>query len=125
MKQRLAEMAQLVADNTFKNQRRQKEKYDKGTKQCSFEVRDQVLVLLPSGANKLKLQWTGPYKIISKVGTVNYEIETPGRRREKKIYHVNLLNKWHVLSSAQVSLVAQGSGEDDESVEVDWAGVDT
>ena len=114
MRQRLAEMAQLVADNTSKNQRRQKEQYDKGTKQCSFEVGDQVLVLLPSGTNKLKLQWTGPYKIIRKVGTVNYEIETPGRRQEKKIYHVNLPKKWHVLSGAQVSLVVQGSGEDDD-----------
>ena len=93
MRQRLAEMTQLVAEHTAKSQQRQKQQYDKGTKQRCFEVGDQVLVLLPSTANRLKLQWAGPYRIIRKMGTVDYEVETPGRRREKKIYHVNLLKK--------------------------------
>ena len=54
------------------------------------------------------------------MGTVDCEIETPGRRRERRIYHINLLKKWHVL---QAALVVQDPG--DESVEVGQAGVVT
>ena len=41
MRQRLAEMTQLVVDHTAKSQQRQKQQYDKGTKQRCFEVGDQ------------------------------------------------------------------------------------
>ena len=30
-----------------------------------------------------------------KLTSVDYEVETPGRRSERKIYHVNLLKKWY------------------------------
>ena len=99
MRERLAEMAQLVSEHAAKNQEKQKKYYDRGAKSCRFEVGDQVLVLLPTAANRLKLQWTGPYKIIKKVGAVDYEIEMPGRRQKRKIYHVNLMKKWHILTS--------------------------
>ena len=98
MKKRLAEIAQLVSEHAAKNQEKQKEYYDRGAKSRRFEVGDQVLVLLPTAVNRLKLQWTGPYKIIKKVGAVDYEIEMPGRRQERKIYHVNLMKKWCALT---------------------------
>ena len=64
-------------------------------------------MLLSKAANRLELQWTGPYKILKKVGAVDYEIEMPGRRQERKIYHVNLMKKWHVMTSKpQTVLVA-------------------
>ena len=88
MRERLAEMAHLVAKHVTHSQRRQRQHYDKKAKTRSFEVGDQVLVLLPAVANRLKLRWTGPYKVTRKVGTVDYEIEMPGRKREKRIYHV-------------------------------------
>ena len=34
-----------------------------------------------------------------KVGAVDYEIEMPGSKQERKIYHVNLMKKWHVMTS--------------------------
>ena len=49
--------------------------------------------------NLAKLQWSGPYKIIKKVDAVDYEIEMPGRRQERKIYDVNLMKQWHVWTS--------------------------
>ncbi len=39
-------------------------------------------------ANKLKLEWVGPYKILRQVTPVDYEVQTPGRKQEKKVYHV-------------------------------------
>ena len=48
---------------------------------------------------KIIISHSMPYKIIKKVGAVDYEIEMPGRRQERKIYQVNLMKKWHVLTS--------------------------
>ena len=76
-------MTQLVSENAAKSQQKQRRYYDRGTKSCRFDVGDQVLVLLPTTANRLKLHWTAPYKITRKVGTVDYEIEMPGRRLER------------------------------------------
>ena len=33
------------------------------------------------------------------MGAVDYEIEMPGSKQERKIYHVNLMKKWHVMTS--------------------------
>ena len=65
-----------------------------------------VQVLLPVGANRLKLQCTEPYKVSRKVGVVDYIIEIPGRRQEKKVYHVNLMKKWHVTPSQSLVRMA-------------------
>ena len=53
-------------------------------------------MFLTTAANQLKLQWTGSYKMIRNmhVGAVDYEIKMPGRRQERKIYHVNLVEDW-------------------------------
>ncbi len=59
--------------------------------QRSLEAGDEVLVLLPMQRNRLKLEWVGPYTVTRKVTLVDYEVKMPGRRRGKKVYHVNLL----------------------------------
>ena len=35
---------------------------------------------------------------MKKVGAVDYEIEMPGRRQQRKVYHVNLMKKGHVMT---------------------------
>ena len=115
MRERLVEMTQLVSENAAKSQQKQRRYYDQGAKSRRFDVGDQVLVLLPTTANRLKLHWTGPYKVTRKVGTVDYEIEMPGRRQERKIYHVNLMKKWHVMTPQPVLLVADLETEEETS----------
>ena len=118
MRERLAEMTQLVSENAAKSQQKQRRYYNQGAKSRRFEVGDQVLVLLPTVANRLKLHWTGPYKITRKVGTVDYEVEMPGRRQERKIYHVNLMKKWHVMTSKpQTVLLAADFETKEEALE--------
>ena len=56
MRERLAEMSQLVAKHLANSQQKQKQHYDRSAKCRSFEVGDQVLVLLPTAVNKLKLR---------------------------------------------------------------------
>jgi len=103
MRQWLADMAQLVAKHSSRSQERQKQYYDTRAKACSFKVGDQVLLLFPTTVNRLKLQWTGPFKVTRKLGTVDYEVETPGRRQERKIYHINLMKNWYVMPSRCIS----------------------
>ena len=57
MRERLAEMTGLVAKHAAARKEKQKQQYDKNAKSRSFQAGDQVLVLLPVGANRLKLQW--------------------------------------------------------------------
>ena len=120
MREWLVEMSQLVAKHSASGQQKQKQYYDRSAKCRSFEVGDQVLVLLPTTANKLKLRWTGPYKISKKVSPVDYEVEIPGRRHEKKVYHVNLMKKWHVMTPhPQAALLTTGSELQDEIANVE------
>lgn len=90
-----SEMAKLAQDNLKQAQGRQKRYYDSGARLRSVEQGDEVLVLLPMQTNKLKLEWRGPYKVIRKVTDVDYEIQTPGRRQETKVYHINMMKKWN------------------------------
>ena len=71
----------------------------KKVKVQALEVGDEVLVLLPMKQNKLQLQWLDPYHI-TRVTTVEYEVKRLGHRQEMKLYHVNLLKKWHPSSSS-------------------------
>ena len=66
---------------------------------------------------------------MKKVGVVDYEIEMPGRRQERKIYHVNLMKKWHVMTSEpQTALLAADSKPLEDADECssaeheDWSG---
>lgn len=86
-------MTKLVSENAEKAQLRQKRAYK--AKPQSLNVGDQVLVLLPKPRNRFKLEWVGPYTVTRKLTSVDYEVEIPGRRSEKKIYHVNLCKKWY------------------------------
>lgn len=51
-------------------------------------------MLLPSSNTKLMARWQGPYKVTRRIGPVDYEIRTPDKRAELKIFHVNLLKAW-------------------------------
>ena len=46
---------------------------------------DEVLVRIPSKQRKLIVEWEGPYRITNKVSSVDHEVETPGKGKEKKM----------------------------------------
>ena len=76
-----------------------------------------MLVLLPTESKKLFARWQGPYKVVKKIGKVNYQVELTGRRKPKRIFHVNLLRPYH--SSEFVGLVQEASDcADDDDIEV-------
>lgn len=93
MRSRLNEMTKLVQKNMERAQSRQKKSYDKGARPRTLKVGDEVLVLLPNPHDALKLEWFGPYNITRQVTPVDYEIEMTDRRKEKRVYHINLMKK--------------------------------
>ena len=59
----------------------------------TFQVGDQVRVLLPSKQNKLQLAWQGPFTVTEKISNVDYEIDFKGKR---KIFHINILSAFGI-----------------------------
>ena len=110
-------MKYIADSNLEQAQLRQKVWYDKDSREREFQPNDMVLLLLPTATSKLLAQWQGPFRVVKKVGCVNYEIEMPHRRKKKQTYHTNLLKKWEPPSV----LCSMASEVDDEEEDFpDW-----
>jgi hypothetical protein len=60
--------------------------------------------LKKSGAEKLKLGFYGPYRIIHMVGEVSYELELLDGSQIHNVFHVSVSRKsWHNSSTLQRS----------------------
>lgn len=94
MHAKLEQMQEMASTNLGEAQDKQKRWYDKNARNREFKRDDMVLLLLPTTTNKLMAKWQGPYRVLKRIGKVNYLIETPERRKKKNLYHVNLLKKW-------------------------------
>ncbi|XP_068204621.1 uncharacterized protein [Palaemon carinicauda] len=118
LQEKLRSAWEFARNNLATSQSRMKFQYDLGTMSRSFEVGDEVLVLLPLPGNMLKAQFSGPWKILKKLNEVNYVIETPQRRRKTQICHINML-KPLVKRKGTVDPVAVVNVYEDLEVEVD------
>jgi len=67
---------------------------DKKARSRSFEPGQEILALLPLPGNQLQAKYCGPYTILEKLGPVDYLIDTPNRRKQKRVCHVNLLKPY-------------------------------
>ena len=105
MQERLAAIRDVVHENLQNAQTTQKEWYDRNARNREFQPGDQVLVLLPTSTNKLLAEWCGPYPVIRQLGPVNYEVKMTDRRKQRRIFHINMLRQWH--SPSAVSLYAE------------------
>ena len=56
---------------------------------------DHVLVLLPTATNRLLAKCQGPYPVLRKLGPVTYEVNMFDHLNRRRIFHVNMLQKWH------------------------------
>ena len=74
-----------------------------------FKPGDKVLVFLPIPGHPLQARYFGPYEIESKISDVNYVVKTPGRRKEKRVCHVNMLKEY--FDSSDRNFVPEVSDE--------------
>lgn len=110
---KLEKMKSIADGNMEKAQLQQKRWYDQNAR-----VRELVLLLLPTSTCKLMAQWQGPFRVMKKIGRVNYQIEIPHCRKSKRIYHTNLLKKWE-SPSAECFAVEEVEEFEDEDFP-DW-----
>ena len=97
---RVGEHDRVCEKNSVKAKVQQKTWYDQNARCREFYRGDQVLVLLPTYLNsKLLVQWQGPYLVIHHVGSVNNQIDMVGKKKRKRIFHVNMLQKWNTPTS--------------------------
>ena len=78
LRERLEKTCKLAQDNVQKLDIKQNAFCDKRSKSRKFDVRDKVLLLLPSESNKVLLQWNGPYEVLEVVSVMNYKINVRG-----------------------------------------------
>jgi hypothetical protein len=103
MQEHLAELQELVRINMEQSQTTQKTWYDQNARKREFLPGDQVLILLPTITNKLLAEWQRPYPITRRIREVNYEVRMTDRRKQKRIFHINMLRAWHFPTAISCS----------------------
>lgn len=96
LQSRLKQTLEIVKNEVVKAQGKQKSYYDKRTKPKDIHPGDEVLVMLPTQRNKMKMQWKGPYKVIDEPHNNDYSIKVMGKT---KTYHANMLKKYYRRAS--------------------------
>ena len=114
MREKMEKMADLVQENLQKAKHRQKTRYDRNARERFFHPGDYVLVRMPTSPSKLAAQWQGPYRIVGAVGKVNYRVYMHDRRKRERIFHVNMLQKWHSPSAALLSQEVETDSDNDD-----------
>jgi transposase InsO family protein len=93
LRERIEQTCALAQEELGKVQTRNKRYYDRRVRNRQLKVGESVLLLLPTERNKLLLSWQGPFRIVSKVGEVDYRIEMSSGR--VKTFHVNMLKRYY------------------------------
>ena len=114
LRNRLEATCELAREALKKASDRHAAHFDRKTVPRSFQVGDQVLLLLPLKKNKLEIAWQGPYEVVERCGPCDYRILVGTKR---KIFHANLLKAYIARADpvAQVNVVIQA--EDASEVE--------
>ena len=93
-KNRLSKACEAARSNLKSAQSKMKLRYDENAQDRNFEPGDKVLALLPIPGKPLQARYYGPYTVDKKLSDVNYIVNTPGRRKQKQLCHINMLKKY-------------------------------
>ena len=87
----LSKACEAARSNLKSAQSKMKLRYDENAQDGNFEPGDKVLALLPIPGKPLQARYYGPYTVDKKLCDVNYTVNTPGRRKQKQLCHINML----------------------------------
>ena len=79
---------------------------------------DSVLALLPITGKPLQARYYGPYTVDKQISDVNYIVNTPGRRKQKQLCHVNMLKQYIDRDSFSVTPISVVSSVPQEQSEM-------
>ena len=68
--------------------------YDKNAWDRNFQHGDKVLAFLPIPGKPLQARYYGSYTVDKKLSDVYYIVNTPGRRKQKQLCHINMLKRY-------------------------------
>ena len=94
IRNRLSRACEVARFNLKTSQGKMKARYDNHVIDRKFKPSDKVLALLPIPGRPLQARYFGPYTIDKKTSDLNYIINTPGRRKNKQMCHVNMLKQY-------------------------------
>lgn len=93
-------MTKSVRQHLHRAQQRMKSQVDKHRSERSFAIGDFIFLklqpyvqesLAPRAHQKLSFRYFGPYKVLSQVGSIAYELELPPSSTVQPVFHVSLL----------------------------------
>ena len=105
-KDRLSKACESAWTNLKSAQRKMKRWYDENAKETKFMPGDRVLALLPIPGKPLQARYYGLYTVDKKISDVNYIVNTPGRRKQKQLCHVNMLKQYIDRDSSSVTPIS-------------------
>ena len=91
---RLSRVCEVARSNLKTSEGKMKARYDNHVIDRKFEPGAKVLALLPIPGRPLQARYFVPYTIDKKTSDLNYIINTPGRRKNKQMCHVNILKQY-------------------------------
>ena len=91
---RLFRACEVARSNLKTSQGKMKARYDNHVIDRKFKPGDKVLALLPISGRPLQARYFGTYTIDKETSDLNYIINTPGRRKNKQMCHVNMLKEY-------------------------------
>ena len=104
-KTRLSKACEAARSNLKSAQNKMKVWYDTNAKERVFKPGEKVLVLLPIPGRPLQARYFGPYTVDKKLNNLNYVINTPGRRKQKQLCHINMLKEYIERDNSKFSPV--------------------
>ena len=104
LKERVESALDAARVNTLAAQARAKRCYDRHSSERKLDENDLVLILEPNSNNKLFAQWTGPGRIVSRLGNNNYLVKL-GHKTVK--IHVNSLREYFWMTHIQTQHIAE------------------
>ena len=106
----------LARENLEKAQQKMKEYYDRKSRYREFKEGDLVLLFDSTRGKPLQARYRGPFVVLNKLGPVNYLISTPGRRKQTRNVHINLLRKYEGEVAAVACVGADTEEEPDQTL---------
>lgn len=119
LKNKLSVVREFAMENLKEAQGKMKDNFDKISVERQFNPGDKVLMLLPLRKLPLQASYQGPFEVIKKVGKVNYVISTPGRRKNKRLVHINLIKAYHTQNPQVVNSLVHEAGDEIKKMSVD------
>lgn len=94
-RERLHSVCSLAKESLAVAQKGMKRRYDANALSRCFQPGDKVLVLLPVPGSALSARFSGPYRVLKTISETDYIIDTPDRKRQSHMCHVNMLKAYH------------------------------